>query len=67
MIDGETGYVVQASDISGFADKILTLANDPGLRKRMGLAGRQFVEKNYDSKVLNKKLLSIYQHGNNLN
>ncbi len=64
IIDGETGYVIKESDISSFADKIVFLSNDPELRKRIGSAGRQFVERNYDSKVLNKKLLSIYQEEN---
>ncbi len=63
LIDGQTGYVVNENDIDGFVKKIELLAQDIDLRKRMGKKGRKYVEENYDSKILNKKLVSIY-YGN---
>jgi glycosyltransferase involved in cell wall biosynthesis len=41
VIDNETGYVVGKDDISGFADRIVALARDAGLRKRMGAAAHR--------------------------
>jgi glycosyltransferase involved in cell wall biosynthesis len=44
ITDGENGYLVRQNDTDTMAERILTLAADPGLRQRMGLAGRQNVE-----------------------
>ncbi len=60
VIDGVTGFVVPENDINVFVEKIKLLANDPGLRKRMGEAGRNFVVENYDINKLNEKLIQIY-------
>ncbi|MEO7535362.1 MAG: glycosyltransferase [Ferruginibacter sp.] len=60
IIDAVTGFVVKENDIDGFVDKIELLAADINLRKEMGAAGRKFVEENYDSNSLNKKLLQLY-------
>ncbi len=39
MIDGVTGYLTEPGDSAAMADRIVTLARDPELRRRMGLAG----------------------------
>lgn len=41
VLDGETGLLVTTGDPHGLADAIAALAVDPGLRRRMGQAGRQ--------------------------
>jgi colanic acid/amylovoran biosynthesis glycosyltransferase len=41
--DGETGYVVARRDAPALADRLAALARDPGLRRRMGEAGRRRV------------------------
>jgi glycosyltransferase involved in cell wall biosynthesis len=38
VIDGETGYVVPAHDTAAFAERLIRVAGDPALRKRMGAA-----------------------------
>jgi glycosyltransferase involved in cell wall biosynthesis len=43
--NGETGFLVQTP--REWEDAVDRLASDPGLRKRMGEAGRAFVEQNY--------------------
>jgi colanic acid/amylovoran biosynthesis glycosyltransferase len=43
VADGETGFVVERRNPAGLAAKIETLARDPGLRQRMGEAGRRRV------------------------
>jgi len=41
---GTEGLMVQPGDIEAFSDALLTLINDPSLRRRMGDAGRRRVE-----------------------
>lgn len=45
VADGETGFVVPRRDAAALADKLSVLAADPGLRRRMGEAGRARVER----------------------
>lgn len=61
LIDGTTGFVVKEGDIQGFADRIEELMADEALRAEMGRAGRAFVVENYDTKVLTKRLVEIYE------
>jgi phosphatidylinositol alpha 1,6-mannosyltransferase len=41
VVEGETGFLVDADDADGFARAVLRLADNPDLRRRMGRAGRQ--------------------------
>jgi colanic acid/amylovoran biosynthesis glycosyltransferase len=43
VADGETGFVVARRDFTAMADRLERLARDPGLRRRMGEAGRRRV------------------------
>jgi phosphatidyl-myo-inositol dimannoside synthase len=45
--DGETGYVVNGRDIDAIADRVATLLADPALARRMGGAGRAWVEREW--------------------
>lgn len=60
IIPNETGFIVEAGNIDMFIEKIKLLHDNPELRKKMGEAGRNFVKSNYDSAILNQKLLNIY-------
>jgi colanic acid/amylovoran biosynthesis glycosyltransferase len=60
LIQNKTGFVVDQDNINDFADKLEFLINNPKERKQMGENARNFVEKNYDSKVLGDQLESIY-------
>jgi phosphatidyl-myo-inositol dimannoside synthase len=42
--DGETGYLVDGRDIGTIADRLVTLLTDRDLARRMGRAGRAWVE-----------------------
>ena len=44
VLDGETGFVVPGRDLGAIAERIATLLADPVLAKRMGAAGRAWVE-----------------------
>ncbi len=42
--DGETGFLVPPDDDGAISDAVLRLLRDPDLRRRMGRAGRRWVE-----------------------
>ncbi|WP_353955670.1 glycosyltransferase family 4 protein [uncultured Algoriphagus sp.] len=60
MVDGETGFLVKEGDIDGFLEKIQLLIDQSDLREKMGKAGRAFVKKYFDSKVIGDQLESVY-------
>ncbi len=43
MKDGETGLLIEPGNAAQLADRIVELANDAGLRERLGHAGRAYV------------------------
>ena len=43
VLDGQTGFVVDGRDLDELADRLCLLLRDPGLRARMGQAGREWV------------------------
>ena len=45
--DGETGYLVDGRDLAQLADRIATLLEDPVRARRMGAAGRAWVEREW--------------------
>lgn len=47
VIDGETGVLTPPADAPALADAIALLAADATMRRRMGAAGRAFVEREY--------------------
>ncbi|GHA84761.1 glycosyl transferase family 1 [Streptomyces chryseus] len=63
VLDGESGWVVRgapaavAADAS--ADRIVTLLQDPELRRRMGERGRQWVEEKWRWDLLAEKLKTL--------
>ena len=57
--DGETGTLVEASDIDAFADALEAYARDPELRRRHGAGGLAFAE-TMDWDRINSAVLRIY-------
>ena len=43
LVDGETGILVDGTDVEAVADAVATLLSDPGLAAKMGEAGRERV------------------------
>jgi phosphatidylinositol alpha 1,6-mannosyltransferase len=41
VVEGETGFLVDADNADGFARAVSQLADNPQLRRRMGEAGRK--------------------------
>ena len=61
VIHQENGLLVEAKNASALAESIARLAADPGLRQRMGKRGRQIVEAEFSSYLVNKQTLAVYK------
>ncbi len=48
VIDRETGFLVRENDLGQFAGRVMELAGDPELRKKMGRKGKERVIQTYD-------------------
>ncbi len=57
--DGKTGFLVSKHDAMALADRIQTLMNDAGLRRKMGKAGREKFEKEFTLEVFEKRMKEI--------
>ncbi len=57
---GETGFLVDERDVNGLVHYLTLLLENPELRNRMGEAGRNWVEKEFNLKVQNAKLEALY-------
>jgi glycosyltransferase involved in cell wall biosynthesis len=58
--DGETGFLVARGDTAAMAARILELAADPELRRRMGSAGHQLAEAEFDVCKTSAQLMNLY-------
>lgn len=63
VIDGESGYLHEPTDVEGFCDSIRALATDPSKRQQFGDRGRKFVEQNYTQEVLVEEFERAIQEG----
>jgi glycosyltransferase involved in cell wall biosynthesis len=61
VIDGTTGFLVDRHDVATLADRVEALARDPGLRHRMGAAGRRRVEDEFDGRAYAATMLDRYR------
>ena len=62
--DGINGLLVPVKDSSSLAQAMEQMIRDPEMRKRMGKAGRKKVEREFDEKMVIKKILDTYDNGN---
>lgn len=56
---GENGLLVPVGDVQAWAEAIARLCHDPGMRQRMGAAGRQMATR-YSSEEMIKKIDRLY-------
>jgi glycosyltransferase involved in cell wall biosynthesis len=61
--DGVNGYLVGRGDAPAMSDRILMLLGDPGLRNRMGEAGRAVVADKFDLRTNVAQLIKSYGIG----
>lgn len=59
VVDGETGILVPPNSPGALNDAIVRLRNDPGLRIRMGNAGRKRAEELFASALTYRKLMQL--------
>jgi glycosyltransferase involved in cell wall biosynthesis len=55
------GILVEAENPTAHAAAILRLLRDPGLRERMGRAGRKLVETHFNWPAMEQRLLALYR------
>lgn len=60
VVDGVTGFVVPVGDIDQLQRAIRKLLDGPDLRKRMGGAGRNWVQNNFRREIVWEALLTDY-------
>jgi glycosyltransferase involved in cell wall biosynthesis len=58
--DGTTGFLVPERDVERLSDRLGRLIADPGLRQRMGAAGRLKMEREYDVRERVAELEALY-------
>ncbi|BBC24311.1 glycosyltransferase family 4 protein [Pseudanabaena sp. ABRG5-3] len=65
QVTKETGFKIPATDpqqaVTGLAQAMKSLADDPQLRSRMGLAGRQRVNQLFNWETKGKFLIDVYE------
>lgn len=59
VIDGINGYIVDPKNHEQMADRVLSLVENPELRKKMGRAGREIYEKFFTIQVYETRLKEI--------
>ncbi|MEV8453402.1 glycosyltransferase family 4 protein [Streptomyces sp. NPDC052095] len=59
VLDGETGWVVRGDSARESAERIVTLLQDPELRRRMGERGRAWVEEKWRWDLLAERLRTL--------
>jgi glycosyltransferase involved in cell wall biosynthesis len=60
VVDGETGFLVRVGDTSGMAEKIMLLAANASLRRRMGAAGYGKARREFDETNVCRILMNTY-------
>lgn len=59
--DQETGFLCEPGDIDGFVEKIMTLYQEPELRKRIGCAARLSVQQNHSEELMTQRYFDAFQ------
>lgn len=61
VVAGETGYIVNPYDTAALADKLRRLLRDADLRQRMGMMGRERIEKHFSLDEQLRRMVAIYE------
>jgi colanic acid/amylovoran biosynthesis glycosyltransferase len=60
VLEGKSAFLVAEKDVDALAERMIFLATNPQCWLDMGHAGRKFVEENFDTSVLNQRMIGIY-------
>ncbi len=58
VVPDSTGFRFALNDAAGLENRLLSLVNDPGLRARLGAAGREFARATFSATVYNEKIVA---------
>jgi glycosyltransferase involved in cell wall biosynthesis len=61
VVDGKTGTLVPVGDSEALAEAILTLLTHPAEARRMGVAARQRVEREFRQEIVWNELVKLYR------
>ena len=61
VLDGISAYLVPEKDVDALVDKLVYLIENPQVWPEMGRCGREYVESKFDCKILNQRLVEIYE------
>jgi glycosyltransferase involved in cell wall biosynthesis len=61
VIEGENGFLVEKGNGAGFADKILQLLKDEGLRRRISVANRTRFETSYAPEAYGRRMVETFR------
>ena len=61
VVDGETGYLVEARDHEAMARQILRLLDAPQRARAMGILGQQIVKQKFSSEAQVKAIAALYE------
>lgn len=59
VVDGETGFLVDAGDDAALAQNVIMLLRDTALRERMGAAGRARVERLFSARAMAEQFEAV--------
>lgn len=62
VVDGKTGLRFPAQDAEQLADRVLALALNPALRRKMGQRGKELVLEKYSLSRMADRMLDIYRN-----
>ncbi len=61
MVDGETGFTVAPKNHEHYAERIVTLLQEPKLRSQLGTQARQRVVEHFSSEVVTLQNIDYYK------
>lgn len=60
VVDEETGIVIDPPDSAAFADAVLRILRDDGLRARLAAGARRRIESTFDMALVAQRLIEVY-------
>jgi glycosyltransferase involved in cell wall biosynthesis len=61
VTDGVEGFLIEPGDVEALADRMLRLAANPDLRRRMGEAARRRAEAEFGIDLMVERIMAVYQ------
>ena len=61
IVDGRSGLLVPLRDVPALTNAILSLLNDPGRARQMGLEGRTIAQERFDEQLVFVKVIEVYR------